>query len=479
MKLRAKILIAVFAFITLIILFLRTPFWDETHAFDIACLKISEILYLTRVEGHTFLWYLLLKPFTFLKLYPYPMLILNWIFCTVAITVLWKRAPFSFFVKALITFSTPFLLYFAPVARCYSIGVMFLFLICSVYPLRFKRPYLFSFLIFLCANTSLMAAIGCFLIGAIYLFELIKRNLKGIFPKEKLIKIFLIFLFCTVILLLQFVSIKTPAIGNTADFIKRLIDFVIVPNGDNILAFVFHLFSSITFYFLPFYLFKTSKKALIFIFGTYLILSFVFIFFYHGSFWNHYFYYVYFIVLYWLFYSRMKKNKFVIFLFSTILFFALFPTALHNGSKIECIYSSRSKKVAKFILDNPKYKNSKLYTLEWWSDIAPGAGVYLARNNVKIYDIYNRDRRSFESLKDIFAFKDIPIDFDEFMKNTPEDFYILSMGSILKQKFSNLFVYSKTDGDLIFKTMKKTYLLHQVENQKGNSGLIIFKVFEI
>ena len=59
-----KYTIFIFAVITLIIMLNRTPFWDETHAFEIARLKLSEIFYLTRIEGHGALWYLILKPFS-------------------------------------------------------------------------------------------------------------------------------------------------------------------------------------------------------------------------------------------------------------------------------------------------------------------------------------------------------------------------------------------------------------------------------
>ena len=139
--------IILFAIVTLIITLTRTPYWDEAHSFDIASMKLNEIFQLTRIEGHTLIWYLLLKPFTNLNLYPYPMLLLNWFICLLAIIVLFKRAPFNPITKILIAFSVPFSLYFAPVARCYSIGILFLFLICSLYKQRFKKPYLYSFLI--------------------------------------------------------------------------------------------------------------------------------------------------------------------------------------------------------------------------------------------------------------------------------------------------------------------------------------------
>ena len=77
--------ILIFALFTLFIALIKVPFWDETHAFDIACLKISEIFQLAKVEGHTVFWYLILKPFTNFQLYPYSMIFINWFFCVFAL----------------------------------------------------------------------------------------------------------------------------------------------------------------------------------------------------------------------------------------------------------------------------------------------------------------------------------------------------------------------------------------------------------
>ena len=140
----------IFSVITLIIALLRIPFWDETHAFEIARLNFFQIFYLTRIEGHYLLWYLILKPFSSISLYPYPMLIINWLFCVGAVFVLWLKSPFNNLEKILITFSSPFVFYFAPVARCYSIGVLFLFLICSKFRERYKKYHLFSWLLLIC-----------------------------------------------------------------------------------------------------------------------------------------------------------------------------------------------------------------------------------------------------------------------------------------------------------------------------------------
>ncbi len=470
-----KYSIIIFAISTFLICFLRIPFWDEAHAFDIACLKINQIFYLASSEGHTFLWYLILKPFSWINIYPYPMFFINWFCCVFAIYILWKKAPFSPIIKFFITFSCPFVLYFAPVARCYSIGILFLFLICSYYSLRFKRPYLFTFLIVICANTSLMTAVGCFWLGVIYFFELIQRYLSKNIKKDTLIKIFLIFLLCFLELFIQFILAKSPENIGQKDFIKRLINFVIVPYGKNYFSFLLHFVSCITFYFIPFYLFKKSKKAFIFVLGTYITLSYVFIFRYHGSYWNHYFFYIYFIVLFWIYKKELFYNKFLKILYTSILFFMLFPFAVHDGGKIEYIYSSKSKKISDLILADSKLRLSKLYTLEWWSDISPGASTYLYKEGVRIYDVFGRDKKSYEGLKKVFILKDELIDFDKFYQNNKNDFYILSMGALSKQKFVSMLYISQKNGDLIFKTKNATYLLKRVKYEKD----INFTVYQV
>ena len=75
-KYLSKYGVIIFAIVTLILTFSRVPFWDETHAFDISCLKLSEIFQMTRIEGHTILWYLIVKPFANLNWYPYQIYII-------------------------------------------------------------------------------------------------------------------------------------------------------------------------------------------------------------------------------------------------------------------------------------------------------------------------------------------------------------------------------------------------------------------
>ena len=263
----------IFAIITFLIILIRVPFWDETHAFEIARLKLSEILYLTRIEGHNALWYLILKPFSNLNLYPYSMLIINWFFGIGAIYVLWKKAPFSPIAKTLISFSVPFLQYYATVARCYSIGILFLFLICALYKDRFKKPILFALLIGLCANTSILAAIGVFFIGLLFLFDILFEIKKQSFSKKDLVYVILIFFITAILLIAQFIGNRAPDLEFEDLFFVSLLDFAFFPVGVPLIPATLRIIGTITLYTYIYLAFKYEKRGLFFIFATYLGLS--------------------------------------------------------------------------------------------------------------------------------------------------------------------------------------------------------------
>ncbi len=468
----------IFTIITFLIILNRVPFWDETHAFEIARLKLSEIFYITRIEGHTALWYLILKPFSSLKLYPYPMLFINWLFALGAIFILWKKAPFSPTIKTLITFSVPFLQYYATVARCYSVGILFLFLICAFYKERFKRPLLFASFMGIAANTSVLAAIGTFFMGLLFLFDAIMEIKNKTFSKKNLIYIVLIFLFSALLLITQLIGIRKPELEFETLFFASFLDFTIFPKNTNLIPALLRITTTIAVYTFAFLSFKHEKRGLFFIFGTYLTLTLMFLNIYSGSQWNHFFYFIYFIIFAWIFGEKILKNKLAHTLFFIILFLFLFPMAVFKTGKLDLANESKSQKIANYIIQNKNYSNSKLYILEWWSDVAPGATTYLAQKNVFIYDYHNRKRNSFESLKNIFYMRNEPIDFDYFYQNMDKNGYLISADSLLEQKFVNLIVQILPDNNYIFKTPTKKYLLKQID-KIDNTSVFFYKIYEI
>ena len=122
--------ILLYSIVTLWRLFDHTPWFDEAHAYTIAeQLSFFEIIKYVKDEGHFFIWQLLLYPFAKLHLYPYPMLLLNWLFCTAALILMWMKAPIDNRIKVLITFSAPIIWCYALIARCYSLGILLLFIL--------------------------------------------------------------------------------------------------------------------------------------------------------------------------------------------------------------------------------------------------------------------------------------------------------------------------------------------------------------
>ena len=398
-----------FSIITLIISLLRIPFWDETHAFEIARLNIFEILYMTRIEGHYLLWYLILKPFSSISLYPYSMLIINWLFCVGAIFVLWIKSPFDNLEKILITFSSPFVFYFAPVARCYSIGIFFLFLICALFKNRYKKHCLFSWLLLICSNTSLMAFISCFYIWLIYLFQLFKK-------KSKKIKTCLLFFIANFILfLIQFFNVKRPYMNDSdrQNYVDLLFNMIVIPRADSIIHFIFNLCVFVFFYYLIFYLFKKSKYALFYMLSTFLTLTSIFVFVFHGSLWNYYFYFVFSIVLFWIFYRQIAINKFLKCLITIILVFLCLLFCLYKNKTFEMTYSSKSKLIAEDVINNVNLDNVNLYCLEWWSDISPASDIYFKKRGIDILDQDGYRRTGFESIRNIFINRILPLDYEK------------------------------------------------------------------
>lgn len=105
MKLKNNIVfttvITIYVVVTLLRLVFHQPWYDEALAWNIAQqLNLLDIIHLMRVEGHTFIWYLLLMPFAKADLwYPYPMLFINYIFALGSVIYMWKKAPFSYFIS--------------------------------------------------------------------------------------------------------------------------------------------------------------------------------------------------------------------------------------------------------------------------------------------------------------------------------------------------------------------------------------------
>ena len=467
-KTLAKVAPIFFIVISFFYSFFRIPFFDEAYAYIISNLKIGEIFYLTRIEGHPILWYLLLK-ITDFNFYPYTMLVLNWFIVSVMILFFWKKAPFNNLIKFLITFSYPFFHYFAVVARPYGLTLLGIFLLCCFYKNSIKRPLLFSFLIIFCMNTTVMGMFGGFGFLCLFVYDIF-LNRKNI-EKRFLIGSFLILFAGFLFLFLQFFHLSSPAarpVEMINEFKYNFLHFVCYPVGKNIFQTLFYVFSCILFYAVSFILFKKAKKIFVFLLITYSLMTFLFIKIYVGAPWHYYFYFVYLIAAFWLCWDDIGKNKFLNIIFVLFLLCSMCPFSFFERGYNPALDTSKYPFMLNKIVNNNEYRNSKLFCLDWFSPFSAGLLPYLSKNNIKIYDLNGYNRTELKSLKLTPRYYNTPFFGDEFIKNMDKEKnnYLITQNYFFNQGFiakKAAFVNNKEEQGFLYESEKCKIFFKLVE----------------
>lgn len=292
----AIVCLVIFSIITIFRLIKHTPWFDEAHAWTIAeQLNFVDMFNYVKNEGHFFIWQALLYPFAHSHIipYPYPMQALNWLFCTAALIIMWWKAPFNNWIKALITFSFPFLYCYSVVSRCYSIGILLLFALSALFENKLKYPKTFAILLVICANTSLMGLIGATAFGILFLCDFVKK-----YDKKDKFWVYIILSAGAFLVLYQLLNIGyiEPISSNRKPHISVRIFRNSFINGHLIInCLLTGLFA------VPFLrYFYENKKTLFFIGFTYLFLLIFLMAVYGGSFWHSYFFYVFLICALWI-----------------------------------------------------------------------------------------------------------------------------------------------------------------------------------
>lgn len=170
--------ITIFCVITIPRLLNHVVWFDETHAWTVAKeINLFNIIQTVHNEGHLIIWFLILMPFAKLNLwFPYSLKFFNWIFYFLAILYMWKNAPFNILFKIIITFSWLSLFYFPIISRCYTIGILGIFILAGLYKDKIKRPILYSSILVLTAHTSLLATFPVIPFACIFFYEIIKSD---------------------------------------------------------------------------------------------------------------------------------------------------------------------------------------------------------------------------------------------------------------------------------------------------------------
>lgn len=314
--------LVIYAAVTIYFNYTHVMWFDEAHSWLIAKqLGFVDMLKYIKNEGHFFVWQVLLYPFAHIKfnLYPYVMKVLNWSFCICAVVILWWKAPFNNCIKALITFSFPFLVCYSVLARCYSIGILLLFALAALYENKLKCPKTYALLLILCANTSVMALIGATAFGVLFLYDYIRN-----YEKKDKICVYMILFFGALLVLYQLFNIGyfEPISLNRKPHISVRIFRNSFINGHLIInCLLTGLFS------IPLLrYFYENKKSLFFISFTYAILLIFLMAVYGGSFWHSYFFYIFLIIALWISndVNNLKIKNFAIITFAIISLILVF-----------------------------------------------------------------------------------------------------------------------------------------------------------
>ena len=382
--------IVIWVCVTLFRMLNHIPWLDEAHAWTIAQeLSFIEIIKLMKVEGHTLIWYLMLIPFAKVNWgYPYIMQFLNWIFCFGAILLLWKKAPFNNLIKVLITFSFPFFTVYPILARCYSIGIFLLFLLTILYKDKLKHPVIYSILLVLSANTSVMVLFASTAFGFLFLYDFFKNKC----DLKQLIVPSLIFILGGSLILYML-------LGNDPTYLSEFRGISVIIK--NIAWWYFILAFALTIVIL--FVVRQSKSSMFFVATTYALLSYCFIFKYFGHYWNHYFYYIYLLIAVWLFFElgfKLEKNLNKILVISLCLISVLNVNSYGALSRAMnyVIFSDNIQNILKIIIHDKTFVNKTIvlddvdylgYALKPYSDgkFNLESYCYDSKYNYNIYQV--------------------------------------------------------------------------------------------
>lgn len=148
-------------------------------------LNIFDAFSAARIEGHPFLWYLLIMPFAKLGLPVETMQFVCIFIVFVSVVFFVFKSPFTAFQKMIVILSAGMLYYLPVVVRNYALIPLLIFLLAYLYEKREEKPYLYSILIILLSHTHLYMLGFCGALFLLFAYEQIKKknwnDLKPIF----------------------------------------------------------------------------------------------------------------------------------------------------------------------------------------------------------------------------------------------------------------------------------------------------------
>ncbi len=214
------------------------PWRDEGQAWLIARdLNLFEIFLHTGVEGHPFLWFYVLKPFTLLPYTP-TINIISLVFTVSGVFVLLfkiKKINLLFIIPWL--FFSPIFYEYPVIARNYSIAFFLCTLVLYLYNQRFEKPILYTIVLSLFINSMIVSSIIGFILLLYFHYEiLVKQKNDSIYDNKKLYNILIfgiisLFIISTQILFMFLVrggglAVKSSQLREQLFFILPLISII-------------------------------------------------------------------------------------------------------------------------------------------------------------------------------------------------------------------------------------------------------------
>lgn len=453
---------------------------DELWAWDIASdMNFIDIIKLMHYEGHTFLWYIILKPFTHINnFFPYAIKFVNWFFALLSIILLWRFAPFNNILKIVITFSHPFLIIYPTLGRGYTLSILLLFLLTIIYQKRFEKPILYSLILFLAINSDIMTFLCSSGFAIYFIYDYLKQEQNN----NKLTKWIpiLITILGWIFILLQWLPFYPP---NYIDDINRIeyLERFFFSNKDN---FINNCISFIIFFpFAQFVLFKVACciKNKRFILLPIVLFNLMFAFFYliyAGRNFHLYFSYIYLIIFYWIILKNSKEifdNKFVYYL---LLTFMICISLIFIPANRQDHYWSFDKSVFDLGADDIKTIVPKGSVIYMPIDLSQGLIPYLKDDY--ILKTLNGDKiPSYKAYKGIYQeqYKDI----DEISAPEKNAYYVIAIQYTIQYahriKFYIPEQYSSNEDNIIYyifkldkKTIKSVRKMKSGEKDKKNEN---------
>jgi len=164
---------AVFCAVGLTLLFHHEMWRDEMHAWLIAreSTSIFNLYEILRYDGHPGLWHIILMPLTYYSPTGLAMQLVHFLIAACAAWIFLAKAPFTQLQKVLFIFGYFSFFEYSIIARNYALGLLFIWIFCSLYTKPQKNYWLIGITIALLANTSILATIVALSLLAVLFFD--------------------------------------------------------------------------------------------------------------------------------------------------------------------------------------------------------------------------------------------------------------------------------------------------------------------